>query len=111
MDSREERMFLCFFSAYVGQNVSLFTEDPRNHHVPRSYLWVCSGSLPRFPTQTQNKGLVVVIMGTHFQLTVKSGIKWKEKEKKKTALQVVRWVAESVYFLGLDVEEELLGER
>lgn len=112
MDSREERMFLCFFfSAYTLARMWAFSLKIRNHHVPRSYLWVCSGSLPRFPTQTQNKGLVVVIMGTHFQLTVKSGIKWKEKEKKKTALQVVRWVAESVYFLGLDVEEELLGER
>ena len=107
MNSREERMFLCYFSPlHIGQNVNLFTEDQESPHAQK-LSWVCSGSLPRFPTQTQNKGLVLVVMGTHLQLTVKSGIKWK---KKKTALQVVRCVAESVYFLGLDVEEELLGE-
>ena len=78
-----------FSPLHIGQNVNLFTEDQESPHAQK-LSWVCSGSLPRFPTQTQNKGLVLVVMGTHFQLTVKSGIKWK---KKKTALQVVRCVA------------------
>lgn len=76
MNSKEERMFLCYFlPPYTLARMWAFSLKIRNHHMPRSYLWVCSGSLPRFPTQTQNKGLVVVVMGTHFQLTAKSGIK------------------------------------
>lgn len=79
----ERRDVPLLLSAYVGQNVSLFTEDQESA-CPEVISESVPGSLPRFPTQTQNKGLVVVIMGTHFQLTVKSGIKWrKEKERRK----------------------------
>lgn len=108
--AKQEMVHCWFFFPTLWPKCETFHWGSRNHHMPRSSLCVQVTSLPRFPTQTQNKDLEVPVIGTHFQLTAK---------KKKNE---IKWgggnfliiseipIAGSVCLLSLDVEVGLSGE-
>lgn len=91
--------------------MSLFTEDQESPCAQKLSLSLFRQSAQvSYPNSEQGPGGSGY--GNPFSAHCKKWNKMKGKhKKKKTALQVVRCVAESVYFLGLDVEEELLGGR
>lgn len=91
--------------------MSLFTEGQGSPHAQKLSLSLFRQSAQvSYPNSEQGPG--GSDYGNTFSAHCKRWNKMKgKKKKKKTAIQVVRCVAESVYFLGLDVEEELFGER